>query len=216
MLQPTSFPQSPKADFFLEGPVGQLQTVSSWPKDQKPRAVIIVCHPHPLYSGSMNNKVVTTLARAADQVGLATIRFNFRGVGQSQGSYGNSIGECDDLRAVIQWVKKVLPDVPVGLAGFSFGAYIAAKLANETAQLFLLSVAPAVNHQNYFELKAITAPWLIIQGDRDEVVPYSEVIHWYQQAAPPAQLTTLAGASHFFHGRLLELQQRVEDFLKKL
>lgn len=207
-----SFPLGEHA-FFIEGPQGQLEmlTLSA---SHFTSSVAIICHPHPLHQGTMHNKVVHTLARAFHNRGYHTVRFNYRGVGKSEGSFGNSHGEVEDLMAVIKWVKEVVPHVNFSLAGFSFGSYIAARGASKTACRQLYSVAPAVGNQSFDMLPIINCPWIVIQGERDEVIAPSVVYDWYEQAVaihPHMQLFKFPNVSHFFHGQLIALRSLVED-----
>lgn len=198
---------------ILPGPAGDLECLTDYPADAAVNTVVIICHPHPLYQGTMHNKVVTTLARAYAELGMATVRFNYRGVGKSAGEYGNVEGEVLDALAVYDWVRSVLPECRIAMAGFSFGAFIAASVASQKACEHLVSVAPAVNHAAYESLVNIDCPWLIVQGEADEVVPVDEVIAWENQLTTPHQFVLLPGVSHFFHGKLLELREQVTQFV---
>lgn len=205
------FPNLASAEFFFPGPVGRLEMITTWPTDQAaPRGVVLICHPHPLFQGTMRNKVVTTIAKAYQQLGFATVRFNYRGVGHSEGSYGAMLGEIEDLQAVLAWVQTVLPGLPVALAGFSFGSYIAASVANQTPTVVeLLTVAPAVNHADFSGFTAIRCPWRLIMGEQDEVVPFAEVAAFAANPPSPLLFVQLEDTSHFFHGKLAELQQAI-------
>lgn len=210
--------QFPKesSHFILPGPAGNLEIKTTYPKDADANSVGIICHPHPLQSGTMNNKVVTTLARSFESVGFATVRFNFRGVGASEGSHGHTIGETEDLLAVIDWVRSALPDCDLSLAGFSFGSYIAAKVANQMQVSCLISIAPPVNHVDFKSLTNIRCPWLVVQGDQDEIVPIEEVQSLALASPSPFKLIVMEEVGHFFHGRLIELREIIENFLSKL
>jgi len=202
------FPEG-ESHFFIEGPAGKLEVQTLSAKNAH-KGVGIICHPHPLFQGTMQNKVVHALSRAFHHKDLHTIRFNFRGVGKSEGHFGDSIGEIEDLMAVLAWSDKVLGKPPLWLAGFSFGSYIAASGAarHECVQLF--TVAPAVNHQPYDSLKNIICPWVIIQGEKDEVIP-PEVVYEWAHRYPDITLLKLPEASHFFHGNLATLRSLVEE-----
>lgn len=208
-----AFPKE-KAHFLLSVSSGQLEVMTTYPSSAADK-VAIICHPHPLYEGSMRNKVVTTLARAFEQLGLATVRFNFRGVGKSSGSYGETIGESDDLRAVIAWVQQVLPKHDIWLAGFSFGAYISANLASQLPKVIkqLVSIAPPVNHYDFVHFKQVQCPWLVVQGDQDEVVPFAQVAEWAQKPPVPVKFIVMPGVTHFFHGHLIALREILIDNL---
>ncbi len=165
----------------------------------------IMCHPHPLYQGTMDNKVVATVVRAWQKLGWHTVRFNYRGVGQSTGTYGHAEGEVEDLQTVIQWVQQVLPEAQIYLGGFSFGAYIAARGILPSYK-GLLSVAPAVENQDYSKVMIPpTLAWDILMGEQDEIVSFEAVKTWSALQAkdhPQLQFHTLPEASHFFHGLL--------------
>ncbi len=196
---------------MLDGPAGKLEVLATYPDVDSKKTVGIICHPNPLHEGTMNNKVVTTVARAFEHLGLATVRFNFRGVGKSEGSYGNETGEMDDLLCVIQWVQDKFPGHQIWLAGFSFGSFIAAAVANKTdfaSQLF--SIAPAVNWHDFSQLNRITCPWHAVIAEADEIVPFDEVMAYVKNPPSPLDYHVMPGASHFFHGLLIELRDLIE------
>ena len=194
--------------WFIPGPAGQLEAITTSPKEQKKPIVGIVCHPNPTQEGTMRNKVVTTITRAFEQLGLTTVRFNYRGVGKSSGSYGEVVGEINDLKAVIAWVQQQWPDYRLWLAGFSFGTFIASSVENEmNIAERLISVAPAVNWHDFTHLTNIQSPWLVICSDSDEVVPFEATKPWLEHPPSPMEVEIIHGASHFFHGRLIELRE---------
>ncbi len=200
---------------ILTGPAGALEAVVSRP-DQPIQTVGIVCHPHPLFGGTMNNKVVTTIAKAFNNLGLWAVRFNFRGIGKSEGSFGNAVGEVDDLLAVFDWVEASFPDYRIWLAGFSFGSYVAARVAEMKHQVSqLVTIAPAVNHGDFTQLTGVQCPWLVIQGDKDEVVPAEQVMAWAESMPNTMEVIQMHDAGHFFHGRLVELREHLENSLKE-
>ena len=194
----------------IPGPAGGLQVLVEH-SDAEPRALAVICHPHPLHGGSLNNKIVHQLARTFSGVGAVSVRFNFRGVGESEGSYDEGRGELEDLFAVVAWADQRWPGLPLWLAGFSFGGFIATQAAARLRPPRLVAVAPAVN---YLPGEAVELPdtdWLVIQGDADDIVPLSTVRAWSQQLASPPTLTVISGAGHFFHARLNELKQAIHD-----
>lgn len=198
---------------LIDGPAGQLELLTLAAKGPA-KGVAVICHPHPLQQGTMQNKVVHTLSRAFHRKDLHAIRFNYRGVGKSQGEYGDSVGEIEDLLAVLAWSDKVLNAPHVWLAGFSFGAYIAAMGATRHACQQLFTIAPAVIHQPYADIPAISCPWTVIQGESDEVIPAEKVVEWFNQRSklePKMSLIKLPNASHFFHGDLIILRTLVEE-----
>ncbi len=207
---------SKDSKIMLAGPVGQLEALTTWPETDKPKAVAIICHPNPLFQGTMNNKVVTILAKTLHKLRLATVRFNYRGVGASDGSYGDEVGEIDDLLAVKAWVQQQLPGVTLWLAGFSFGSFISASVANQTDDVKqLISVAPAISHHNFNSLNNIHCPWLVVAGEQDELVPFTEIEAF--AAKPPSAMTLVSVplATHFFHGQLLKLEQEIVQYINR-
>jgi len=198
---------------FLEGPVGQLEAVFEMPSDLKLIGAVVVCHPHPQHGGTMHNKVAHTLARAFVRMGFAVLRFNFRGTENSDGRFDNGVGELDDALAAIAWMRAKQPDVPFWLAGFSFGAAIAVRAAVKESVAGLTSVAPAVSRFASGLPTQPQCPWLIVQGDEDELVGVDETIEWVNSLSPGPELLILSGAEHFFHGRLIDLRQAVTEFV---
>jgi len=202
------------SDLIIPGPVGPLEAVMTTLEHAK--AIAVVCHPHPLEGGTMNNKVVTTLARTFQKLGMSTLRFNFRGVGNSAGEFAHSEGEVEDCLAVLRWLSHASPQQTVWLAGFSFGAFIAARAAIEwpaTQQLIL--VAPAVNHQDYTRLPTMPCRWLVVQGEQDEVVSAQQVYDWVASIKTnPPTLIKMPDTSHFFHGKLIELREQLLTVLQ--
>lgn len=202
----------------LTGPAGDLEAVIETPHGATPTACMVVCHPHPLHGGTLHNKVVTTLARAAHLLGAATIRFNYRGVGASAGAYDEGSGEVDDALAAVAAARQRWPAAPLWLAGFSFGGVVALRASTRPGAgdvKRLVTVAPSLG-KNFTDPAAIalpSCPWLIVQGDADEVIDGALVMQWAQRIEPAARLAVMAGAGHFFHGRLTDLQAVVQPFL---
>lgn len=191
----------------IQGPTGLLDARVSG--QDSVSTGFLMCHPHPLFSGTMDNKVVTTAIRAASQLGLNTLRFNFRGVGDSEGEHDHGVGEQDDVAAVIDFARDTLGWDRVVLGGFSFGAGMAClqacKRPDRVQGLFL--IAPAVHH---FDAPTTLPPdfdtW-VLMGDEDEVVPFDEVDQWTQLLVPQPHWLVFEGAGHFFHGRVSDLKQ---------
>jgi len=199
----------------LAGPVGALEARLETPAENARPAVFgVVCHPHPLFGGTMDNKVTHTLARAMMECGAPTFRFNFRGVGASGGKFDNGRGEADDLAAVVAEGRRRFPSAGLWLGGFSFGAFVALRGAQAAAPVKLVAVAPPVAR---FELGTVVNPdcdWMLAQGDEDDVVPAAAVLAWAAEQPRKPRLHVLAGAGHFFHGKLHELKPLVLDFLR--
>jgi alpha/beta superfamily hydrolase len=201
----------------IEGPTGTLETLCETSDEEvevrRPRYAV-VCHPHPLFGGTMDNKVVTSLARALREVGIPTLRFNFRGVGGSAGVFDSGIGETEDARAVVIYGAARWPGRELVLAGFSFGAFVALRLAQNVPVSQLVTVAPAVARFDFSPLKVPACPWLVVQGDADEVVTPQAVFDWVAALKPQPQLKVMPGVGHFFHGRLLELRAAVIETVR--
>lgn len=163
----------------------------------------------------MTNKVVHTLARVYRELSIPTVRFNFRGVGKSEGSYDESAGEIDDLMAVIAWVSALAQPVEIELAGFSFGSYIASaaamRLQDDARLKRVILIAPPVHHFDLASYANQICPTIVIQGLDDEVVPAAQVIEWAQQNTSTIELIQMENTSHFFHGQLVTLKQLLLD-----
>lgn len=198
----------------LQGPVGKLDAVITRPPEQKSSIIAVICHPHPLYGGTMNNKVVTTIARALQDLGIWTVRFNFRGVEKSEGEYGNGVGESEDLVAILEWVKKEFSNYQIWLAGFSFGAGVAISVAAKWPIKQLITVAPPVGRVEFLHLPEPTMPWLLVQGGADEVIAAEKVLAWVKTLPHQPQLIYFPDAGHFFHGQLVELRNELVKMLK--
>ena len=205
-----------RADVFtLAGPAGAIETKLEYAaEDPAPGVFGVVCHPHPLYGGTMDNKVVHTLARAMMECGAPAFRFNFRGVGASGGKFDHGRGEADDLASVVAEGRRRFPSARLWLGGFSFGAFVALRAAARVAPDKLVAVAPPVARFDLGEVANPDCDWMLAQGDADDVVPSAEVLVWAAKQAHAPRLHVLAGAGHFFHGRLHELKPLVLDFLR--
>lgn len=173
----------------------------------------MLCHPHPVYGGTMQNKVVHTIAKTLAAHNFTSLRFNFRGVGLSAGSYDDGIGEVDDALAAADWLQDSQKGLPLVLAGFSFGSFVAMQAAAKLKPTALITVAPPIRMFDFDGIDAIDCPWLLIQGDEDEVVDADSVVNWARTLKTPPQLEIVHGASHFFHGKLIELRSVCDDFL---
>jgi uncharacterized protein len=189
----------------VAGPAGTLEAALDAPEGAA-RGIAVLCHPHPLHGGTMDNKVVQTMARAVVACGWRALRFNFRGVGASEGAWDEGRGEVDDALAVIDALRE--PGLPLALGGFSFGAYVAAQVAARLPAGGrdgpLVLIAPAVTN---FSVPAVSQPCLVVHGEADDVVPLAAVLDWARPQALP--VTVVPGAGHFFHGQLPLLKQLV-------
>ncbi|MGA7181651.1 MAG: alpha/beta hydrolase [Thiobacillaceae bacterium] len=182
-----------------------METLVNDPVDNR-RGVAFIAHPHPLHGGSMDNKVVQTLARTAFELGMVAVRPNFRGVGQSEGQFDNGRGETADMMDIIQFVMGHYEGLPIYLAGFSFGAYVQHRVAQQRAHEKLLLIAPAVN---LYEFQPVPPSTLFVHGDQDEIVPLAEAQRFAK--ACHARFSVIPHADHFFHKKLKELAAIVED-----
>jgi alpha/beta superfamily hydrolase len=196
----------------IAAPAGALEVLLEDPQAEAPsgeprRGFGVVCHPHPLYGGNLLNKVVHMLARALQEQGLPTLRFNYRGVGQSEGQYDEGRGETADAHAVIAWGRARWPQAPLTLAGFSFGSMVALMAAPQAQPVRLITVAPAVSNPLYARIEQPSCPWLILQGEADELVDYRAVIEFAARFSPPPVLRLFPGVDHFFNGHLPELRE---------
>ena len=202
-----------RENVILDGPAGRLEALLESPQGSALAGCAVICHPHPVHGGTMQNKVVHTLARAFVTRQMASMRFNFRGVGDSEGEFDDGKGELADALAAIDWMKDRCPGVPLWLAGFSFGGAIAMHASLQSSPSGLVTIAPAV----YRFAKQMSAqpecPWLIVQGDKDELVDIDETIEYINRLQPGPRLAVFPDGDHFFHGRLVELRNTVETFI---
>jgi alpha/beta superfamily hydrolase len=198
---------------LLAGPTGELEAVLEVSAEFAGDRVALVCHPHPLFGGTMDNKVVVIAARALQEKGYATLRFNFRGVGKSAGSWDLGRGEADDALAAARALQERWPEAQLLVAGFSFGAYVATQLATLLPLRQLITIAPPVQRFDFTTLAVPQCPWLVIQGDRDELVDHEAVLAWTKALEPAPLVVVLPGAEHFFHGRLNDLRAAVQEHL---
>lgn len=200
--------------FVLQGLVGSLEAVLTVPETIQSSHVAFLGHPHSLQGGTMNNKVVTTMARVFKELGIPSLRFNFRGVGQSEGVYNDGIGESEDMRALVRMWQKEQAEIQLIFAGFSFGSYVAYRTASQCGQGLLITIAPPVHHYDYKEFHPSPNPWLIVQGDADEVVPSALVFDFAQHASPAIPVIEFADTGHFFHGKLIELKEKLIEYIR--
>lgn len=203
---------------LLTGPAGQLESVTTAPAAgplSGQALVAVVCHPHPLHGGTMDNKVVTTLVRTYRDLGVPVVRFNFRGVGRSEGQFDNTLGEVDDLLAVVNWVQQCYPEAGLLLAGFSFGSSVAAQASHRLGGVLrdLVLVAPPVERYRYDVDGRFPVPVTVIIGNQDELVDVEGVYVWAKQLKKPAALLTYPEATHFFHGVLTEVKRDLANLL---
>jgi alpha/beta superfamily hydrolase len=179
------------------------------------QALVVICHPHPEHGGTMDNKVVTTLVRIYRDLGVTAIRFNFRGVGKSEGKFDKGVGELDDLLAVVAWAKQEIPYRHLLLAGFSFGSSIAAQACfGDLNPAHLLLVAPPVTRYSYDQGGQFPCPVCVVQGGKDERVEAGKVYEWTESLSSPVDIVRYPEAGHFFHGYLVQLKNDVSPLIK--
>lgn len=207
-LSQLEFNQRNTATTFITGKAGNIETLITRPETlTESTPIVVISHPHPLYGGTMTNKVVHIIAKSFSELEAITVRFNFRGVGQSEGEYSDGIGEAEDLQALVNELKQWRPQAPIWLAGFSFGAYVTARAQAVIKAEKLLLVAPPVSMYSFDELAEMAIPWLVIQGGQDEVIDAVAVKNWVSERPNPPQLIWMEDAGHFFHGKLNEVKE---------
>ena len=210
----TSVPN--KEALAIAGPAGRIEALLEASGNSPATRVGVVCHPHPLHQGTMMNKVVHTIVRAMTDLGIPAVRFNFRGVGASDGKNTDGIGETDDALAVVHWATERYPAAKLWLAGFSFGALISYRAVLETATEQLISIALPVDRLKNLGSEQPICPWLIIQGAVDDVVSCDKVMAWVNQLQPGPELIVFPGVGDFFDGQLVQLRETLVDSLSKM
>ncbi len=199
---------------MLPGVGGMLEACLTIPEEKKGSYVALLGHPHSLKGGSMQNKVVTTLARVFRDLGIPSLRFNFRGVGASYGAYDAGIGESEDMLVLVRSIQVIFPDITCLFAGFSFGSFVAYRAAAQMPHGLLLTVAPPVNHFNFTAFEKNPKPWIVAQGDEDEVVPAELVLEFASNRE--IEVLEFAETGHFFHGKLTAFKTQLLDVLDDL
>ena len=203
------------ATLTFPGPVGGLELTIEYPEDgvADTGLTAIVCHPLPTEGGTMHNKVVVMTARSLRELGAVTLRFNFRGTGNSEGQYDHGQGEAEDLRALANWVRAQRPG-PLWLAGFSFGAYVSLRCCEELKPDAVISIAPPVGRWDFDTIVPPACPWLVIQGEEDEIVDPQAVYQWIDGLKDPPELIRMPETSHFFHRKLIDLRGAIKHAMK--
>ncbi len=205
---------------MIPGPVGSLEAVLTIPHNATQK-LWVMCHPHPLQQGTMDNKVVTTLTRTFENLGFITLRFNYRGVGQSNGAYAQGLGEIEDTLAVVAYLRQRFPQATtLMMGGFSFGGFIAYQSAIQLHPAALVLVAPAIyqftTSSNIDSRHEPNCPTLVIFGDQDDIISAESIQAWLKTRKNSYTAQEISGASHFFHGKLLELRALVQNFVNEL
>jgi alpha/beta superfamily hydrolase len=212
----SSSPRRPAVEnLTIAGPVGRIEGILETPPDADVREVAVICHPHPLQGGTMTNKVVHMLAKSCNDLGLPAVRFNYRGVGASEGKYDEGNGETDDAVAVLDWAAQRWADADLWLGGFSFGGAVAIRAAVRRDVRRLITVAPAIQRLPVDTSQLPACPWLIVQGDADELVNAEEVQRWAASLPKAPEIAVMQGVEHFFHGRMNDLRQTVLEWVNR-
>jgi alpha/beta superfamily hydrolase len=200
-------------NMFLDGPAGRIEAILKEPDGPVERAAI-VCHPHPLFGGTMHNKVVYRIARTFHEAGFAVLRFNFRGVGLSEGTHDEGRGEEDDLVAAMAFVEERFPVAKLWLSGFSFGSAVMIRVAcRDTRAVGLVAVGFPVSKYEFQDLAECKLPKLFVQGSLDQFGSVIQLERVFSGLPEPKQLVVINGADHFFEGHLTELGQAISRFV---
>jgi alpha/beta superfamily hydrolase len=182
------------------------------PSVAQPRAAVVLAHPHPLYGGTMHSKVVFQAAKAFCRIGCTVLRFNFRGVGASEGSFDNGTGELADFRRALDFAAARYPGAELWAAGMSFGAWVALTVGVEDDRVSaLLAIAPPLEMYDFGALRGSTKPKFFVQGERDELCPLKTMREFYAQLSEPKELVVVDGADHLFDGHVMEVGDAIED-----
>ncbi len=198
----------------IPGPVGPLEALLDTPAGE-PRAAVVFAHPLPTHGGTMHTKVVFQSAKALTRIGCVVLRFNFRGVGMSAGTWDNGRGELDDYKAALEYIAAAYPGLETWAAGFSFGSYIATTVgADDPRVCALIAIAPPVDKYEFASVKLSSKPKFIIHGERDELISLKLVRHFYAQLPEPRELVIIDRANHLFDGQASEAGDALADLLE--
>ena len=202
-------------NFFLDGPAGKLEAVLWTPPDGvQPRFAAVVCHPHPLFGGTLHNKVVYQAAKALDSCGGAVLRFNFRGTGLSEGKHDRGVGELEDVRAAVEFLVERHPEVPLQVAGFSFGCWVGLRVGCEDARVVrLIGIGAPVNDSDFSYLEKCSKPKLFVHGSKDEFGDVRKLEKIVSGLAGEKKLVVVDGVDHFFKGRIEELGKGIKEWM---
>jgi len=201
-------------NFFLQGPVGKLEAILWTPADTPPETAALVCHPHPVFGGTMHNKVVFQAAKALDSLNIAVLRFNFRGAGLSEGSHDRGFGEADDVRTALNFLANEFPRTPLLVAGFSFGCWVGLRVGCEDTRVQkLIGIGAPVNNSDFSYLQKCLKPKLFVHGSNDEHGDVEKVREMVTSIPGENELFVVEGIDHFFSGKLDELGKAVKQWL---
>ena len=204
--------------FFVEGKAGRIEAIHDKIKNANSDKVAVICHPHPLYHGTMHNKVVTTIARAMKNCSIESFRFNYRGVEDSEGEYGEGFGEVEDLISICEWIKSNTSAKEIILCGFSFGGAVAYMGLEKLDMVStLVTISPAVDRFDLSGYPQPTISWLAVQGIDDDIVNPQSVFDFMAKHYDSSLiLIKMEEVGHFFHGKLIDLKEVIENFVKEL
>lgn len=200
--------------FFIPGPAGRLEAMLWTADNPAPQLVAVVCHPHPLFGGTMHNKVVYQAAKVLHRSGLPVLRFNFRGAGLSEGQHDEGRGEQDDIRAALGYLAEHFPAKPILLAGFSFGAWVGLRVGCEDSRVTkLIGLGIPVDNSDMSYLRECVKPKLLLQGARDQFGSRANVEALFAEMPAPKRLVVVDGAEHFFAGKLDQVAAAIDSWL---
>jgi len=200
--------------FFLEGPAGRLEALLWTTPGENPPLVGLVCHPHPLYGGTMHNKVVYQVAKSLHGRGIPVLRFNFRGAGLSEGTHDKGHGEKEDVRAALDYLSKEFPNRPILLAGFSFGSRVGLRVGCEDARVTeLIGLGMPVDSMNLTFLRGCAKPKLFVHSGNDEFGSRANIEELYATLPEPKRLVFVEGVDHFFKGKLDDVGAAIDAWL---
>jgi len=203
--------------FFINGPAGRLEALLWTSATPEPKRVALVCHPHPLFGGTLHNKVVFHAAKAIHSRGIPVLRFNFRGTGMSEGVHDNGRGEMADVSAALDYLAAEFPRLPILLAGFSFGAWIGLRVGCEDSRVLqLIGLGLPVDNSDLSYLRSCAKPKLFIQGGNDQFGALEKVESLFESAPEPKKLVFVEAADHFFTGKLDQVEHAIESWLEEI
>lgn len=203
-------------NLFLDGPAGRLEAILWTPSTGDPRMVAVVCHPHPLFGGTMHNKVVYNTAKSLDALGLAVLRFNFRGTGKSEGTHDKGIGEREDVRAALDFLAAEFPKTALLLAGFSFGCWVGLRVGCEDARVTsLIGLGAPVNNVDFSYLVGCEKPKLFVHGSKDQFGDADKLRVLVETLPGENRVVIVTDADHFFQGKLDQLNSAITSWIKE-
>jgi alpha/beta superfamily hydrolase len=201
-------------NFFLQGPTGKLEAVLWTPPGTAPRIAAVVCHPHPLFGGTMHNKVVFQVAKALDALGIAVLRFNFRSAGLSEGQHDRGVGELEDVQTAVDFLAHEFSGVPLLVAGFSFGCWVGLRIGCADSRVEkLIGIGTPVNNSDFSYLRGCAKPKLFVHGSNDEFGDLERVVTLVNSLPGENQLVVVEDVDHFFAGKIDELGKSVREWL---